>query len=90
MSTWLTVKTQMKRRVMQHFHICKSPYGDSGTLPLFGDIGRGIHSGSVVYRVLDSRRWGCRFKPHQCHYVLFLSKTYLSLLSAGSTQEDLS
>ena len=37
--------------------------------------------------VLDSRPRGCRFEPH-C--VVSLSKTHLSLLSTGSTQEDLS
>ena len=39
-------------------------------------------------RVLDSRPKGCGFEPHRCHYVISLSKTQLSLLSTGSTQED--
>ena len=26
--------------------------------------------------VLDSRSGGCRFKPHQCHCVVLLSKTH--------------
>ena len=39
-------------------------------------------------RVLDSRRRGHRFGPHRCHCVVSLSKTYLSLLSTGSTEED--
>ena len=37
--------------------------------------------------VLDSRPKGRGFKPHQCHCVVSLSKTHLSLLSTGSTQE---
>ena len=40
-------------------------------------------------RVLDSRLRGHRFEPHQHHCVVSLSKTHLSLLSTGSTQEDL-
>ena len=36
-------------------------------------------------RVLDPRQRGCGFEPH-C--VVFLSKTHLSLLSAGSTKEE--
>ena len=39
-------------------------------------------------RVLDSRPRGCGFESHRCHYVVSLSKTHLSLLSTGSTQED--
>ena len=39
-------------------------------------------------RVLDSRRRGRRSKPHRRHCVVSLSKTHLSLLSTGSTQED--
>ena len=39
-------------------------------------------------RVLDLRLRGCRFEPHRCHCVVSLSKTHLSLLSTGSTQED--
>ena len=41
-------------------------------------------------RVLESRPRGCGFEPHRHHCVVSLSKTHLSLLSAGSTQEDLS
>ena len=37
-------------------------------------------------RVLDSRPRGRRFGPHQCHWVVSLSKTLI--LSSGSTQED--
>ena len=39
-------------------------------------------------RVLDSRLRDQGFKPNQCLYVVSLSKTHLSLLSSGSTQED--
>ena len=39
-------------------------------------------------RVLDSRPRGRTFEPHQRHCVVPLSKTHLSLLSIGSTQED--
>ena len=39
-------------------------------------------------RVLNSRQKGGWFKPHQRHWVVALSKTRLSLLSTGSTQED--
>ena len=41
-------------------------------------------------RVLDSRLRGRGFEPHQHHCFLSLSKTHLSQLSTGSTQEDLS
>ena len=41
-------------------------------------------------RVLDSRPRGGGFKPYRPHRVVSLSKTHLSLLSTGSTQEDLS
>ena len=41
-------------------------------------------------RVLDLRPMGRGFEPHQHHCVVSLSKIYLSLLSTGSTQEDLS
>ena len=40
-------------------------------------------------RVLDSRLRGCGFEPHWHHCVVSLNKTHLSLLSTGSTQEDL-
>ena len=39
-------------------------------------------------RVLDSRLRGRGFEPHLRHCVVSLSKTHLSLLSTGSTQED--
>ena len=39
-------------------------------------------------RVLDLRRRGREFELHRCHCVLSLSKTHLSLLNTGSTQED--
>ena len=39
-------------------------------------------------RVLDSRLRGRGFEPHWRHCVVSLSKTHLSLLSTGSTQED--
>ena len=41
-------------------------------------------------RVLEWRPRGSGFKIHQRHSVVSLSKTHLSLLSTGSTQEDLS
>ena len=39
-------------------------------------------------RVLDSRPRGRGFEPHQHYFVVSLSKTHLSMLSTGSTQED--
>ena len=39
-------------------------------------------------RVLDLRPKGRGFEPHRRHWVVSLSKTQLSLLSTGSTQED--
>ena len=39
-------------------------------------------------RVLDSRRRGRWFEPLRCHCVVSMSKTHLSLLSTGSTQDD--
>ena len=39
-------------------------------------------------RVLDSRPRGGRFKPHQRHFVVSLSKMHLSLLSSGLTQKS--
>ena len=42
----------------------------------------------VLYRVHDSRPMGRGFKPHRRHCVVSLSKTHLSLLSTGLTQED--
>ena len=44
------------------------------------------HSG----RVLACIPRGCEFEPHQCHCIVSLSKTHLSLHSTGSAQEDLS
>ena len=41
-------------------------------------------------RVLDSTPRGGGFEPHQRHCVVSLSKTHLSLLSTGSTQEEAS
>ena len=38
-------------------------------------------------RVLDSRLRGCGFESNQRHCVVSLSKTHVSLLSSGSTQE---
>ena len=38
-------------------------------------------------RELDSRQRGRGFEPQQLHCVISLSKTHLSLLSTGSTQE---
>ena len=40
--------------------------------------------------VLVSRLKVCRFEPQPCHCVVSLSKTHTSLLSTGSSQEDLS
>ena len=60
---------------------------------LFGNIkkillprGDWEHSGSG--RVLDLRPRGHRF--HKRHCVVSVNKTHLSLLSTGSSQEDLS
>ena len=39
-------------------------------------------------RVLDSKPRGGGFEPHRHHCVVSLSRTHLSLLSAGSTRED--
>ena len=41
-------------------------------------------------RVLDSIPRDRGLEPNQCHSVVSLSETHLSLLSTGSTQEDLS
>ena len=38
--------------------------------------------------VLDSRPRDWGFELNQCHCVMSLSKTHLSLLTTGSTQED--
>ena len=38
--------------------------------------------------ILDSRPKGRGFGPHRRHCVVSLGKTHLSLLSAGSTEED--
>ena len=37
---------------------------------------------------MDWRLKGPKFEPHGRHCVVSLSKTHLSLLSTGSTQED--
>ena len=39
-------------------------------------------------RMLESRLRGRGFEAHPRHCVVTLSKTHLSLLSTGSTQED--
>ena len=39
-------------------------------------------------RVLDSRLRDCGLEPHWHHCVVSLSKTRLSFLSTGATQED--
>ena len=39
-------------------------------------------------RMIDWRQRGCAFEPHRRHCVVSLSKTHLSLLSTGSTEED--
>ena len=39
-------------------------------------------------RVLDSRPRGRSFEPHRQYCVVSFSKTLLSLLRTGSTQED--
>ena len=41
-------------------------------------------------RVLELRMRGCRFVPYGRHCIVYISKTLYSLLSTGSTQEDLS
>ena len=51
------------------------------------NLERSGFSGTLC-RVLDLRSRGCGFEPHQRYCVVPLSKTYLSLLSTGSTQED--
>ena len=42
----------------------------------------------LIGRVLDQRPRSNGLEPHQRHCVVSLSKTYLSLLSTGSIQED--
>ena len=51
---------------------------------------RGIFKGAqwLSGRVLDPRPRSCGFEPHRRHCVVSLSKTHLSLLSSGSTQEN--
>ena len=44
----------------------------------------------LIGRGLDSRPRCSGFEPHWRHCIVSLSKTHLSLLSTGSTQEDLS
>ena len=48
----------------------------------------GEHNGSVV-ECLTQDRGATVFEPHRYHCVVSLSKTHLSLLSSGQTQEDL-
>ena len=43
---------------------------------------------SGIGRVLDSRPKGRGFEPHRRQCVVSLSKTHLSLLSTGYTQEE--
>ena len=40
-------------------------------------------------RVFGSRLRGCSFVPYPRHCIVYMSKTLYSLLSTGSTQEDL-
>ena len=47
----------------------------------------GEHSGSVV-ECLTRDRGAAVFEPQRRYWVVSLSKTHLSLLSTGSTQED--
>ena len=44
--------------------------------------------GSAVVGCLTRDRGAVGFEPHQRHYVVVLSKTHLSSLSTGSTEED--
>ena len=39
-------------------------------------------------RVLVSRPRGCGVESHQCHCIVYLKETHLSLLSTSSTKED--
>ena len=48
------------------------------------------YSSQLRGRVLESRPRGRGFEPHRRHCVVSLSKRHLSLLSTGSTQENLS
>ena len=56
------------------------------TFLLFNMIIKGVQW--LSGRVLDSRPRGRRLEPQWRHCVVSLSKTHLSLLSTGSTQED--
>ena len=40
-----------------------------------------------MHLVIDYPPFHARNEPHRCHCVVSLSKTHLSLLSTGSTQE---
>ena len=53
---------------------------------LNSDIGAQWLSG----RVFESRQRGRGFESHRRHCIMCLSKTNVSLLSTGSTQEDIS
>ena len=59
-------------------------------LPLWIHTNR-YHSKGVLWpsdRVLDSEPRGCGFEPYRRYCVVSLSKTHLSLLNNGSTQEN--
>ena len=85
-----------KRKIMGHF--------DASIFFFVKDIGfvNLVYNRQTLYsiqklgaqwlsrRVLDSRPRGCMLEPHRCHCVVFLSKIHWSLLSTGSTQDDLS
>ena len=81
---WQTVKSQMNYRIMRHFigisTVCKDKKKNSQQ--------KCKGAQWLSSRVLDLRPRDCRFEPHRCHCVVSLSKTHLSLLSIGSTQED--
>ena len=47
-----------------------------------------LHFREQSCRVLDLRPRGWGFDPRRGHCVVSFSKTHLSLLSTGSTQED--
>ena len=74
-------------------YIADSLFYDRFFFPFQGDSFLQFHMTGgqwLSVRVLDLRPRGCRFKPHLRQCVVTLSKTHLSLLSTGSTQEDLS
>ena len=55
---------------------------------IFGLLWEGVQW--LSGRVLDSRPKGRGFEFNRCHCLVSLSKTLLSLLSTGSTQEEVS